>query len=68
MSIVLTRSLLAHLEAQKIEVCFALDCFKRVGDARLLLAQLQSNVLQPGLRQVATLFDNGSVPVEDNQI
>src|SRR5262249_34744235 len=45
--IVLTRSILAHLEAQKIEACFALDFFKCVGDACLLLAQLQSDVLQP---------------------
>ena len=66
--VVLTCSILAHLEAQKIEACFALDFFQRVGDARLLLAQLQSDVLQPCLRQVATLFDNGSVPMEDNQI
>src|SRR5262249_18194693 len=62
--VVLTRAILAHLEAQKVEACFALDLFKRVGDACLLLAQLQSDVLQPCLRQVATLFDNGSVPVE----
>ena len=48
--VVLTCSILAHLEAQKIEACFALDFVKRVGDARLLLAQLQSDVLQPCLR------------------
>src|SRR5262249_45974748 len=29
---------------------------------------LQSDALQPCLRQVATLFDNGSVPMEDHQI
>jgi hypothetical protein len=60
--IVLARSILAHLEAQKVEACFALDFFKRVGDARLLLAQLQSDALQPYLRQVATVFDDGSDP------
>ena len=66
--IVLARSILAHLEAQKVEACFALDFFKRVGDTRLVLAQLQSDALQPCLRQVATLFDDGSVPVEDHQL
>jgi hypothetical protein len=65
--IVLARSILAHLEAKKVEACFALDFFKRVCDARLLLAQLQSDALQPCLRQVATLFDDGSVPVEDDR-
>ena len=66
--IVLARAGLAHLEAQKAEAGFALDFFERVGDASLLFAQLQSDVLQPCLRQVATLFDNGSVPMEDDQI
>ena len=66
--VVLARSVLAHLEAQEIEACFALDFFKRVGDTRLVLAQLQSDALQPCLRQVATLFNNGSVPMEDHQI
>jgi hypothetical protein len=65
--VVLTRSILAHLEAQNIAAGFALDFFKRVGEARLVLAQLQSDVLQPCLRQVATWFDNGAVPREDNQ-
>jgi hypothetical protein len=66
--VVLPRSILAHLEAQKIAACFALYFFKRVGDACLLLAPLQSDVLQPCWRPGATLCDNGSVPVEDNQI
>src|SRR5262252_8304963 len=66
--IVLARSMLAHLEAKKVEACFALDFFKRVCDARLLFAQLQADALQPCLRQVATLFDDSSVPMEDDQI
>src|SRR5262252_6290786 len=37
--IVLARSILAHLEAQKVEACFALDFFKRGCDARLLFTQ-----------------------------
>ena len=66
--IVLARSVLTHLETKKVEACFTRDFFKRVGDARLLLTQLQADALQPCLRQVATLFDDGSVPVEDHQI
>src|SRR5215472_4804631 len=66
--IVLARAILAHLEAQKVEACFALDFVKRVGDARLLFTQLQADALQPRLRQVATVFDDGSVPMEDHQI
>jgi hypothetical protein len=38
--VVLARSILAHLEAKKVKACFALDFFKCVGDARLLLTQL----------------------------
>src|SRR5262245_37463258 len=66
--IVLARSVLTHLKTKKVEACFTRDFFKRVGDARLLLTQLQAAALQPCLRQVATLFDDGSVPVEDHQI
>src|SRR5262249_40716184 len=47
---------------------FTRDFFQRVGDARLLLTQLQADALQPCLRQVATVFDDGSVPGEDHQI
>src|SRR5262245_40193501 len=66
--VVLARSVLAHLEAQEMKTCFALDFFQGVGNTRLWLAQRQADALQPCLRQVATVFDNGSVPVEDHQV
>jgi hypothetical protein len=66
--VVLAGSMLANLEAKKVEACFALCCFERMRDAGLLLAPLQSDVLQPCLRQVATWLDHGAVPVEDDQI
>jgi hypothetical protein len=56
------------MKAKKVETCFALCFFERMYDAGFLLAQLQSDALQPFLRQVATLLDNASVPVEDDQI
>lgn len=66
--VVLARVILANLEAQKVEACFALDCFECMGDTGLLLAQLQSDALQPFLRQVATVLDHGSVSMEYDQI
>jgi hypothetical protein len=39
-----------------------------MGDAGLGCTQLQSEVLPPFLRQMATGLDHGAVPVEDDQI
>jgi hypothetical protein len=66
--VVLARVILANLKAKKVEACFALYFFERVCEAGFLLAQLQSDALQPFLRQMATLLDNASVPVEYDQI
>ena len=66
--VVLPRSILAHMEAKKVETCCPLCLFKRMCNAGFLLVQLQSDVLQPCLRQVVTLFDNRAIPVEDDPI
>jgi hypothetical protein len=39
-----------------------------MGDAGLVLAQLQADAREPFLRQMATLLDHVPVPVEDDQI
>jgi hypothetical protein len=66
--VVLTRSILAHREAKKIDTCGTFGLFKRRCNAGFLLVSLQSDVLQPCWRPVATLFDNSAVPVEEDQI
>jgi hypothetical protein len=42
--------------------------FQRLGAAGFGRAQLQSDALEPFLRQVATVLDDAPVSVENNQI
>jgi hypothetical protein len=66
--VVLARVMLANLEAENVDACFALYCCECMGDPGLLLAQLPSDALQPFLRQVATWLDHASVSVAYDQI
>src|SRR5262245_25393711 len=66
--VVLAGAILPHVEAEEVEACLAPFFFERVGDTSLRLAQLQADAFEPFLRQVSTLLDHGSVPVEYDQI